>query len=79
MRTKKGVVVSAKMNKTVVIAVDRYVEHPLYKKSYKKTTKFHAHDEENSCVEGDVITVFEVAPISKKKRWSVLKEGEVKS
>ncbi len=71
MRTKKGVVVSAKMDKTIVVAVDSYVEHPLYKKLYKKTAKFYADDQDNACEEGDVVTITECAPISKKKRWRV--------
>jgi small subunit ribosomal protein S17 len=78
MRVKKGTVVSAKMDKTVVVAVDTYIEHPLYKKMYKKTKKFYAHDADNSFKEGDVVSITESAPISKKKRWKVvLEEGKV--
>ena len=74
MRTKKGVVVSTKMDKTIVVAVDSYVEHRLYKKLYKKTAKFYAHDQENACQEGDSVVIVECAPISKLKRWKVLSE-----
>lgn len=74
MRTKKGVVVSSSMDKTIVIAVDSYVEHRLYKKSYKQTSKFYAHDENNECAEGDVVVIMECAPLSKTKRWKLVKE-----
>lgn len=74
MRIKNGRVVSAKMDKTIVVAVDTYVEHPLYKKLYKKTSKFYVHDPENVYKENDMVVIFEVAPISKKKRWKVLEE-----
>lgn len=74
MRIKEGVVVSSEMDKTIVVAVDSYVEHPLYKKSYKKTVKFYAHDEENECSEGDVVVISECAPISKMKRWKLVKK-----
>lgn len=74
MRTKKGVVVSSKMDKTIVVAVDRYVEHRLYKKSYKKTSKFYAEDANNECREGDTVTIVECAPLSKLKRWKLVKE-----
>ena len=74
MRTKKGVVVSSKMDKTIVVAVDRYVEHRLYKKLYKKTSKFYAEDANNECQEGDTVTIVECAPLSKLKRWKLVKE-----
>ncbi len=67
-----GKVVSDKMDKTVVVAVERYVPHPLYKKRVKKTTKFYAHDEENKCKVGDVVRIRESRPISKLKRWVVV-------
>ncbi len=73
MRTKKGVVVSVRMDKTIVVAVDSYVKHPLYNKLYKKTAKFYAHDEDNFAKEGDVVVVSECAPISKLKRWRLVK------
>ena len=67
-----GKVVSDKMDKTVVVAVERYVPHPLYKKRVKKTTKFYAHDEENKCKIGDIVRIREHRPISKLKRWIVV-------
>ena len=69
MRTKTWVVVSAKMDKTIVINVDSYRIHPKYKKRYKISHKYYAHDENNSCKEGDVVTVKETRPLSKTKRW----------
>lgn len=71
MRTKTGVVVSTKMDKTVVVKVDSYRIHPKYKKRYKVSHKFYAHDEQNSCKEWDVITIQETRPLSKLKRWLV--------
>lgn len=67
-----GKVVSDKMDKTVVVAVTRRVQHPTYKKIIKKVAKFKVHDEENKCKVGDVISVVETRPISKEKRWMVL-------
>lgn len=75
MRTIKGTVVSTKMEKTAVIAVDTYKSHPLYKKRYKITKKFYAHDENNTAKEGDVVTISETRPLSKTKRW-VLVEAQ---
>ena len=72
MRLKKGIVSSSKMNKTVVVYVDVYKSHPKYKKRYKVTTKFYAHDEENNCKEWDVVTIKETRPLSKLKRWVVV-------
>lgn len=72
MRLKKGVVVSAKMNKTIVVAVDSYKMHPKYKKRFKVTKKFYAHDENNSFKEWDFVTIKESRPLSKLKRWVVL-------
>ncbi|MCX7739322.1 MAG: 30S ribosomal protein S17 [Hydrogenothermaceae bacterium] len=67
-----GIVVSDKMDKTVVVAVERKMSHPLYGKQIKKTKKFHAHDEENRCKVGDVVRIREFRPISKLKRWVVV-------
>ncbi|ACO03743.1 MAG TPA: 30S ribosomal protein S17 [Persephonella sp.] len=67
-----GKVVSDKMDKTVVVAVERYVPHPLYGKRVKKTTKFYAHDEENRCKIGDIVRIRESRPLSKLKRWVVI-------
>lgn len=66
-----GKVVSAKMNKTVVVAVERLVKHPLYHKYVKRTTKLYAHDEKNDAREGDTVRVVETRPLSKLKRWRV--------
>jgi len=73
-----GKVVSDKMDRTVVVAVTRTFQHPLYKKTVKKITKFKAHDEENKCKTGDTVQIIESRPISKDKRWQVIKivEGE---
>ncbi len=66
-----GVVVSDKMDKTVVVAVDRLVRHPLYKKVVRRTSKFYAHDEFNECRVGDIVEIMETRPLSKLKRWRV--------
>jgi small subunit ribosomal protein S17 len=68
-----GKVVSDKMDKTVVVAVTRTFQHPLYKKTVKKITKFKAHDEENKCQMGDKVKIIESRPLSKDKRWEVIK------
>jgi len=72
IRTKKGIVVSDKMNKTVVVAVTTYKTHPKYKKRYHVTKKFYAHDEKEQYKTGDVVTIRETRPLSKLKRWTVL-------
>lgn len=71
MRTKKGIVTSNKMDKTVIVTVHTYKTHPKYKKRYRTSKKFFAHDEENKYNIGDEITVYETRPLSKNKRWSV--------
>jgi len=68
-----GVVVSDRMDKTVVVAVDRLVRHPLYKKVIRKTSKFYAHDENNECRVGDIVEIMETRPLSKLKRWRVVR------
>jgi small subunit ribosomal protein S17 len=68
-----GKVVSDKMDKTVVVAVTRTFQHPLYKKTVKKITKFKAHDEGNKCKTGDKVQIIESKPLSKDKRWEVIK------
>ena len=68
-----GVVVSDKMDKTVVVAVDRLTRHPLYKKVIRKTSKFYAHDENNQCRVGDIVEIMETRPLSKLKRWRVVR------
>jgi small subunit ribosomal protein S17 len=60
------------MNKTVVVSVERKVQHPIYGKFLKKTTKFHAHDEKNECNVGDVVRIMETRPLSKTKRWRLV-------
>jgi small subunit ribosomal protein S17 len=70
-KLRQGRVVSDKMDKTVVVAIERMVEHPLYGKRMKRTTKFHAHDENNECHEGDLVEIRETRPLSKLKRWRV--------
>ncbi len=70
-KVRTGTVVSDKMDKTVVVAVERQFKHPLYGKIVKKTTKFKAHDEKNECKVGDVVRIMETRPLSKTKRWRV--------
>ena len=72
LRTVEGRVVSNKMNKTVTVLVERQVKHPLYGKYIRRSTKLHAHDEENTCNEGDVVRVSECRPLSKTKNWRVV-------
>ncbi len=71
-KTRIGRVVSDKMDKTVVVAVETVVRHPLYGKTIKKTTKFKAHDENNQCHTGDRVEIMETRPLSKEKRWRVV-------
>ncbi|MGM9571129.1 MAG: 30S ribosomal protein S17 [bacterium] len=71
-RTKVGVVVSDKMEKTIVVAIKTLVRHPLYGKMVKQTTKFKAHDEKNMCQIGDTVKIMETRPISKDKNWRVV-------
>ena len=67
-----GVVVSNKMDKTIVVAVATKEKHPIYGKFVKKTTKFTAHDEKNECSEGDTVRIMETRPLSKKKNWRLV-------
>lgn len=71
-KTRVGMVVSDKMDKTVVVAIRDNVKHPLYKKIIKNTVKFKAHDENNECRVGDRVLVMETRPLSKDKRWRVV-------
>jgi len=66
---KVGVVTSNKMNKTIVVSVERRVPHPLYRRIITRTSKFLAHDEKNSCSIGDTVSIVETRPLSKRKRW----------
>jgi small subunit ribosomal protein S17 len=75
-RILQGVVVSAKQDKTVVVSVERQVMHPVYKKFVKKSKKFAAHDENNQCKEGDVVSIIESRPYSKTKTWTVINNNE---
>ncbi|HDH04602.1 MAG TPA: 30S ribosomal protein S17 [Nitrospirae bacterium] len=67
-----GDVISDRMDKTVVVAVTRLTQHPMYKKTIKKISKFKAHDEENKCKKGDKVSIIESRPVSKDKRWKIL-------
>jgi small subunit ribosomal protein S17 len=69
VKTKTGRVVSDAMDKTIVVAVERLVEHPIYKKRVRQTKKFHAHDENNEAHVGDTVRIAETRPISKSKTW----------
>ncbi|MDI6689198.1 MAG: 30S ribosomal protein S17 [Actinomycetota bacterium] len=71
-KVRVGKVVSDKMDKTIVVAVESIVRHPLYKKIMRRTTKFKAHDENNECRVGDVVKIMETRPLSKEKRWRVV-------
>ena len=77
-RTLRGTVTSDKMDKTVVVAVSSLKEHPIYRKKYKVTTKFKAHDAENACQIGDLVEITETRPLSKDKRWEVARKVTAK-
>jgi small subunit ribosomal protein S17 len=70
-KSQTGIVVSNKMDKTVVVQVDRLVRHPMYKKHVRRRAKYTAHDETNSCKVGDRVLIREMRPLSKTKRWRV--------
>lgn len=67
-----GIVVSDKMDKSIIVAVARKVKHPIYGKFVNKTTKFHAHDEDNTCNDGDTVKIMETRPLSKTKCWRLV-------
>ncbi len=71
MRSKTGIITGDKMNKTRVITVHSYKLHPKYKKRYRVSTKYYAHDENNSTKIGDKVTIYETKPLSKLKRWTL--------
>ncbi|MFF4773181.1 30S ribosomal protein S17 [Microtetraspora fusca] len=71
-KTREGLVVSDKMDKTVVVAVEDRVKHPLYGKVIRRTTKYKAHDEQNTCGVGDRVLLMETRPMSASKRWRVV-------
>ena len=70
-KTRKGIVVSDKMDKTVVVRVERLTKHPQYMRVVKRAKKFKAHDEQNQCSIGDLVEIMETRPLSKDKRWRV--------
>lgn len=71
-KERTGVVVSNKMDKSIIVAVKRKVKHPIYGKFVNKTTKFVAHDETNTCNEGDLVRIMETRPLSKRKNWRLV-------
>ena len=71
-KTRVGIVVSNKMDKTVVVAIEDNVKHPIYGKIIKRTLKLHAQDDQNTCGEGDKVKIMETRPLSKTKRWRVV-------
>lgn len=71
-----GRVVSSKMDKTITVAIERTVQHPLYRKYVRRRTKLHAHDENNECDEGDLVVVEECRPLSKSKSWRLVRVVE---
>ena len=75
-KTRIGFVTSNKMTKTITVAVERKVKHPIYGKFVKKTTRFHAHDEKNECSIGDLVKIMETRPLSKTKRWRLVEVVE---
>src|SRR5205085_3082764 len=72
-KVRQGRVVSAKMQKTVIVLIESRVRHPLYGKFMKRSKKFKAHDEESACGEGDTVEIMETRPLSKDKRWRVVR------
>ncbi|YCO03423.1 30S ribosomal protein S17 [Vibrio sp. VNB-15] len=72
-RTQQGRVISDKMDKSIVVAIERMVKHPIYGKFVKRTTKVHAHDENNECGLGDKVEIAECRPLSKTKSWTLVK------
>jgi len=72
IRTLQGVVISNKMDKSIVVMIERRVKHPMYGKYITRSTKLKAHDEANVCNEGDFVSITEVAPISKSKNWKLV-------
>ena len=71
-KIRVGKVVSTKMNKTIAVEIERRLKHPIYKKFFKKTKKFLAHDENNSATEGDIVKIMETRPLSARKRWRLV-------
>lgn len=75
-KTRIGIVTSNKMEKTITVAIERRIKHPIYGKFLKKTSKFHAHDEKNECSIGDTVKIMETRPLSKLKRWRLVEVVE---
>ena len=75
-RTVSGRVVSDKMDKSIVVLIERRVKHPMYGKIVRRSTRIHAHDEDNSCRLGDAVTIRETRPISKSKSWALVSIDE---
>ncbi len=71
-KSRVGIVVSNKMDKSILVAIERKVAHPIYKKYFKKTTKLMAHDEKNECKVGDTVKIMETRPLSKLKNWRLV-------
>ena len=71
-KTRTGVIVSDKMDRSILVAIERKVAHPIYRKYFKKTTKLMAHDENNECKVGDIVKIMETRPLSKNKRWRLV-------
>lgn len=72
-KVRVGKVVSNKMDKSIIVAIERKVPHPIYKKYFTKTTKLMAHDENNECQVGDIVEIMETRPLSKRKRWRLVR------
>ena len=75
-KTRVGIVISNKMDKTITVAIERRVPHPVYKKYFKKTTKLMAHDENKQCGVGDKVKIMETRPLSSRKRWRLVEVVE---
>ena len=75
-KVREGLVTSNKMDKTITVAIERKVKHPIYGKFVKKTTKLHAHDDKDECSIGDVVKIMETRPLSKTKRWRLVEVVE---
>jgi small subunit ribosomal protein S17 len=75
-KTRIGMVISNKMNKSIIVAIERRIKHPMYKKYFKKTNKYMAHDENNIASIGDVVKIMETRPLSARKRWRLIEVVE---
>jgi len=71
-KVRVGTVVSNKMDKSILVAIERKIAHPIYKKYFKKTTKLMAHDDKNECGLGDLVKIMETRPLSKRKKWRLI-------